>query len=224
MHPPIHTTIHAIQGADMSHTQNRPLPRRMAQTGFTLIELAISIVIIGVLIALVLPKFRGGTNEAKAMALYEFATATAGNWRTVSNNCGTTTDVSTSPLPASTGAVNSLSLAINATGVNGTYAGCFGDAAPASLRGKVQGNMVDGFTVQGVPVVWSGGTSSGPLIYTFSNVLPEWALILYRKYSSVTGAMNASSFPAGADNSDPMIQFSATASGSPVSTLKIIIN
>ena len=208
----------------MKHSPQQPKRRRVAQMGFTLIELAVAIVIIGALIAISLPKFKGGTNEAKAMALYEFSTSTASSWRMVSMQCGTSTDTAASTLPASSSAVDSLNLIINGTGLNPTYQGCFTDAAAASLRGKVQGNTTDGFMVQGIPVIWSGGVSNGPITYTFTNVLSDYALILYRKYSSVSGAKDAITFPTSADNSDPMIQFTATASGAPVSTFKIIVN
>ncbi len=50
----------------LNHSQNRP--RRSSRRGFTLVELLLVLVILGILAALVLPKFTGRTEQARITA------------------------------------------------------------------------------------------------------------------------------------------------------------
>ncbi|HKX62964.1 MAG TPA: type II secretion system major pseudopilin GspG, partial [Verrucomicrobiae bacterium] len=56
--------------APLRHTRpaSAPIRRRLAQRGFTLIELLLVLVILGVLAAIVVPKFAGRTEQARQTA------------------------------------------------------------------------------------------------------------------------------------------------------------
>lgn len=188
--------------------------RRLAHKGFTLIELAIVIVIIGALIAIIAPKLKGGGTEAKATAMYDFASSAVNNWRLVNMKCGTSTDSTGTPLVTTQTAAATLNFIVTGSGAAATYAGCVSDAQLANLRAKVQGTS-GAYTVQNYTTTWTGGASGGAVSIVFANVPTDVLLSLYKKYSSVSGASSATtaSLSATGDATDPMVQYGAITAG-----------
>lgn len=179
--------------------------------GFTLIEMLVIIAIIGVLVAIMLPKLQGSSYAASAKQIDEFFNSAANNWRLANQTCGTSTDVSGSTLVATPSTANSLGLVINGSAyLNSTYQGCYNSSGVVPLIGKATGNPTEGFRVGGYLVSWSGG-GGAPL--AFSVAMPtDIAIILYRQYSSASGARNVTVLPAG-DNSDQKFRFTNPSGG-----------
>lgn len=194
--------------------------KKKVQRGLTLIELAIIGLFLGILSVFTINQFSGGaTDTTKANAVYEASGKLADNWSLLAMTCGTTLDTAASPLAGGTASnVRSLGLLVGALTPATAYQGCYNASGAKPLAGLAQGDATNGFSIQGYAVGVS--VSGKAMTVTFTGVPDSLVLPLYNKYSSVSGAKNASSVPATADASDPAIQFTALASG--VRDLKII--
>lgn len=196
--------------------------RAPKQSGFTLIELLVVIAIVGILVIISAPFFRGMTTDAAANQIASFAQGAANNFRLINTKCNTSNDTAASTIVTTPSVANSLALVVTGSSfVNSTYSGCYADSGVVPLHSKATGNSTDGFKVGGYAVAWSGGSGSTPIAFVFTGVLTEVALVLYRQYSSASGAQTATAMPAVADTTDPMFRFTAPSGGLTTITLRI---
>lgn len=202
----------------MHHDQTR----KPHQRGFTLLEMLVVLVVIGILAAIILPKMRGFTYDATAKQADDFFHAAATNWKLLNQRCGTAGDVASSAIVATPSATNSLALVVNGDAyLNASYTGCYNSTGVVPLIGKVTGNPTDGYTLAGYPISWTGGGSSSPISYTVTGIPVETVLILYNQFSSAAGAKNATALNSAGDNTDPKIRYTAPASGTTTLTFRV---
>lgn len=157
------------------------------QQGFTLIELVVVVAIIGALIALVSPNVAGSRDSVTANLLLRASQNIASNWNILSQNCGTTTDVTTSPIPSTAGASNVLSLLFGGTSTttngiatNGDYSACYNQSKILPLSEIGQYNS--GWKVASYAVELSGG-GSAPLSVTFKKVPDSIVSLIATKFN-----------------------------------------
>lgn len=203
----------------------RPLQAIRKSKGFTLIELAIVAVFLGLLAIFAVSQFSGSATDAtRANAMKDAANKLAQSWSMATTACGISTSVGVSPLAATPSAANNLSVLLGTLPVNPTYASCYGSAGVKPLAGLTQG-VQGSETLFTYPVTLSSpaGTSPRSLNVTFSNVPDSIAIQLYNKYSSAAGAAAATTMPAAADTTDPLLQFTALSGGVRNVTLQMSI-
>lgn len=194
---------------------------KKVQKGFTLIELAIVGLFLGLLAIFAITQFSGSaTDVTKANGMYESANKISENWSLMSMQCGTPTDITVSTLGGSPAtAAKNLSAILGSGSVNATYAGCVTQSGVKTLSGLAQG-AAGSETVQGYAITVAKGATDRDLLVTFADVPDNIVLPLYTKYSSVTGAKDATTVPATADTTDNAIRFGAISGG--VRTLTIV--
>lgn len=121
----------------MSHTQH--------QKGFTLIELAIVVVVLGALFAIVAQQFNGGfTSASKANAVIEGAGKMASSWETINQSCGTSLDPASTTLLATANVTNTLDLLRSGTtsllNTSPSMSGCYTSSGAKPLARTVTKN------------------------------------------------------------------------------------
>ncbi|MEM8519083.1 prepilin-type N-terminal cleavage/methylation domain-containing protein [Janthinobacterium sp. CAN_S7] len=201
----------------------KPL-KQMKQAGFTLIETMVVVFVIGVIMYLSAPALKGVTTGPTSKQIYDFASKAATNWRHLNTTCGTTTDIATSNVVATPSATNAMALIVSGTSstyLNPTYSGCANESGIQLLHTKVSGS-VGAYKIAGYPITWSGGGSL-PIKFVVSGVPTEVALPLYKQYSSAANASIATTFPTGADNTDPIFQFTDVGSNG-TADVTLVIN
>lgn len=190
------------------------MPQKV-QKGFTLIELAIVGLFLGLLAIFAITQFSGSaTDSVKANGLYDAANKIAENWSMISMQCGTTTDITASPVAdsASPSAAKNLSVLLGTSAVGSAYQGCYNQSGVKPLTGLAQGTA-GAETIHGYAVTVTKGSTDRSVKVTFAAVPDNVVLPLYNKYSSVAAAKNATDVPATADSTDPQVQFTALSGG-----------
>lgn len=74
------------------------MPRKAR--GFSLIEVSITVIIVGILLAIIAPTLMGSRTSAQALAITRLADAAAANYVVLTSVLGVSTDVATSQIPA----------------------------------------------------------------------------------------------------------------------------
>jgi hypothetical protein len=194
--------------------------KKAAQKGFTLIELAIVGLFLGLLAIFAITQFSGSaTDTTKANSLYEASTKIVDNWALVSMQCGTTTDITASPLGNATPtAAANMSMLLGTSAVNATYAGCYSTSGIKALSGIATG-AAGSEKVQGFTTTLAKGATDRQVKVAYALVPDNVVLPLYNKYSSASGASTATAVPATADTTDPQIQFGALSGGTRTMTI-----
>lgn len=178
--------------------------RRNVQRGFTLVELVVVVGIIGILSAMLIPNMIGSKDGAKAELLLKASLNISQNWMMISQKCGTTTDVSNSPVPASGKTIADVVFG-GVSNVSAAYQTCYMQAKviPMSEIAQFDGTV---WRVQGFSVAFAGG-GTVPLQTVYSGVPEELALIMVQNFSPSMSSLAAS------DSTSNVVRYGVAASG-----------
>lgn len=180
--------------------------------GFTLMELLIVIVLIGVLLAILAPNFMGTTTGARANLLNRTGTAAAQSINALAQACGTSTAIAGNPIPAAGktladvvyGGVNNVAAA---------YRSCYEKSNIRPMREAVTANGT-GWQVQSYPITLSGG-GTAKISVAFATVPDEVTLDLAKRFDTSITALAAS------DTTSDVVRYGAAANGTRTVTLML---
>lgn len=175
--------------------------------GFTLIELVVVVVILGILASVVLPALKGSTIGAKAVGLVRGADSANQVWTMLNQTCNVNGAVASNPLPNS-GASRTVSDVIfgGRSMVAAAYQSCYDQSKVKALSEISQLVSAGVYSIQGFTVSFSGG-GSAPLQVSYASVPDDLVLEMVQKYQPTLTALAAS------DNSNPTIQYGTATSG-----------
>lgn len=201
-------------------TALRERAHRRKQTGFTLLEILVVVTILGVLAWIFAPKLLGSTDNVKSLAYQDIAQGLANNFRIINQSCGTANMVATSAVPTTPGANGALQLLVDGSNVNPQYAACYANTNALPMHESIQGSPGN-YRLGGSAVTLSDAfiNNRNVIAVQFAPVTDAVVLANYQRLSSAPGAINATVLPAGADTTDPKIQFSAGGSGNRTMTI-----
>lgn len=174
------------------------------QQGFTLIELVVVVAIIGLLASLLAPSVIGSKDGARSELLLKTSRDFAQNWMLISQQCGTTTAVASSPIPAS-GKTAADVIFGGVSNVAAAYQSCYAQAKviPMSEVAQLNGS---GWTVQGYAVSIVGGGTQ-PLQTVYTGVPEELALLMAQTYNPTLSGLLAS------DGSSNVVRYGTSSAG-----------
>lgn len=197
-----------------------PRAHRRKQTGFTLIEILAVVAILAVLAWMFAPRLLGSTDNVKSLAYQDIAQGLANNFRIINQACGTANMVATSAVPTTPGADGALQLLVDGSNVNPQYAACYANTNALPMHESIQGSPGN-YRLGGSTVTLSDAfiNNRNVIAVQFSPVTDAVVLANYQRLSSAPGAMSATALPAGADTTDPKIQFSAGGTGTRTLTI-----
>lgn len=112
---------------------NKQALNRIKQQGFTILEMAMVIAVIGIVIGIMALSMRGNTNQATASALYATPNSLVNKWATINALSGTSPQIST------TGGGTAL-----LAGTAEVSSGINGDTTATDHRGEVLALLVEG--------------------------------------------------------------------------------
>lgn len=179
--------------------------KRCVQRGFTLIELAVVVAILGVLIVMLAPSVLGSKSSATANLLTKSAQSIADNWILVAQSCGTTTDAAASPVILSGKSMGDVIFGGSAN-VDTNYTSCYSQARVLAMSDVGQPKS-GGWTVSNFTVTFSGG-GTAPLQTTYANVPDDIVLIMAQKYTPSLAALVATG-----DSTSSVIRYGAPTNG-----------
>lgn len=202
----------------MHHQYIPPVKRNrlLRQRGFTLAEIAVVVIIVGIMIGIAARNLGGSTDKANATSLIRFSQKVGENWSMISQNCGMTTDVNNSPLTGNS-ADNTLNLLVGGNSATGGGYALTGDANIACYQGAKVLPLTDSAQLIGtewrvanhlVSLDWDNSTGQAYLEITFTAVPEAIALAIAQTYlpSLVT-------LEAAGSSALPAIHYGAVASG-----------
>ena len=153
------------------------------QQGFTLIELAVVVIIIGILLVVIAPSIIGSQTGSKATLIQRIADTTANNWSLLASQAGTGTTVASNPIaltPSATGVAEVLyeGQSMVAAAYLPAYTSTGIKAMNQLVAKTATGYSVSGTT--GVAITLAGG-GAAPMTITFASVPPEIVTNLIQK-------------------------------------------
>ena len=189
--------------------------KRNVQGGFTLIELAVVVAIMGILIVMLAPSILGTKHNANAALLSKTAQNVSNNWMLISESCGTTTEAVSSPVVDSGKTLGDVIFG-GSTNVATNYQSCYKQAhvLPMSDVGQPKSGGV--WTVAGYEVEFSGG-GTAPLKTTYKKVPDDLVILMASKYNPSLSALNTD------DATSKVVQYGiATAGVRDVTVLRFV--
>lgn len=201
---------------EMLQNKKRQFQKAVKQGGFTLIEMMVVMVILGILYKLIAPSIIGSTDGATALQLPDAAGKIATNLSMVSQQCGTSTTVTGNVLPAA-GKTLSDVLFGGSANVAAAYTNCYTQSRVLPLAEIGAATATAGvYAVAGFNVSLAGG-GTAPLGITFAGVPDALVLIVAQKYTPTLTALAAS------DSTSPVVRYgTATAGARDITILKQI--
>lgn len=176
------------------------------QKGFTLIELAVVVAVLGILLAMLAPSILGSKDSSNANLLLKTAQDGANSWTLVAQSCGTTTDVVNSPVPATPGAAGAAAVIFGGSAnVAAAYQNCYNQAHVRAMADVGQSSG-SGYKVGGYTLALSGG-GTVPMEFQYAGLPDALVLMMAQKYTPSLSTLAAS------DSTSPVVQYSAAASG-----------
>lgn len=106
------------------------------QAGFTLVELMIVVVLLGIIAAIVISNMVGNTDSARAQLLKRVSKSSVESIAQIARTCGTSSAVSGSVLPASGRTMLDI-VFLGEPAVSATYKTCYADSSVRALRDSV---------------------------------------------------------------------------------------
>jgi prepilin-type N-terminal cleavage/methylation domain-containing protein len=154
--------------------------RAAYQRGFTLIEMLIVAVIIGVFLIMFAPGLAGGTDNSKAKGLQKTAQTIASNLSILSQTAGISSAISGNVLPAA-GSTMADVLFVGSSKVAAAYQGAYSQAKIVPLNQTVV-STGSSYTLFTYPITLGGGGAS-PVTVTYTGVPDTIALLTAQSYN-----------------------------------------
>lgn len=176
------------------------------QRGFTLIELVVVVVIIGILISIVSPNVIGSKDGANSQLMLKSATNIGENWSLLNQACGTSTAITASPIPAAGKTVSDVLFGGSAN-VAAAYTNCYSQSKILALAEISQPGASAGvYNVGGYAVTLAGGGTAA-LQIGYLLVPDSLTLLMAQKYNPTLAALAAS------DVASAVVQYSTVTTG-----------
>jgi len=176
----------------------------LKQSGFTLVELMIVILIVGVFFAIFALSSAGSDNSAKAMALIKASDDIGSSVSRLASSCGISTTVASNPLPDSGKSLLDVVM-VGETEMAAAYQKCWKQASARPLMDVAQ-KSGSAYKVQGFDMTLTGG-GLAPFSITYSKVPDEIVLLAAQRYSPDLTALAAS------DAASPKVRYGAATGG-----------
>lgn len=176
------------------------------QSGFTMIEMVVVLIVIGILMIIALPGAKDATNPAKASGLLRAADQITSNLKMAAAKCGISTTIAGNPLP-DTGKTLSDVLFGGVANVAAQYKPCYNASAAIVLAEVGQPSATAGvYEVYGHALSLSGGGTS-PVKLGFDGVSDEIGLNVAQNYNPALSELATS------DTTSPVVQYDSASGG-----------
>ncbi|WNH54793.1 prepilin-type N-terminal cleavage/methylation domain-containing protein [Stenotrophomonas oahuensis] len=186
--------------------------KKRASKGFTLVEMIVVVAIIAIVAAIVLPKLLGNTNAARATLLTRTSNSIAQAVNLIAMECGVSTVVSGSVLPAS-GRNMADVLFEGRSAVAPAKQACYDAANVIPMRDSVARSGT-GWEVSGFPITVTGG-GGNKFSIAYANVPNEVVLPAAKPYTAGMTTLAAS------DTTSDVVNYSVESAGTRTLTFKL---
>ncbi|MBK4738747.1 prepilin-type N-terminal cleavage/methylation domain-containing protein [Noviherbaspirillum pedocola] len=150
--------------------------RKQLQRGFTLIELAVVVIIIGILLVVIAPSIIGSQTGSKATLILRITDTTANNWSLLASQAGVGTTVASNTIAATPSATGVAQVLYDGSSyVASAYLPAYTSTGIKAMNQLVAKNSNGDYVVSGtgaMTITLAGG-GSAPMSITFANVPPE---------------------------------------------------